>query len=214
MLLLTAGTGRRAKGTGEMAAYDPVEVIAGLFASEGAAGYLGEPVTQAAHMLQTGTLAEQAAADDALVAAALLHDVGHFASARPAADLMARTDNRHGQAGADWLAQWFGPDVTEPVRLHVDAKRYLCACVPGYAAALSGASAYSLDSQGGPMRDDELPAFEANPYAAAACRVRRWDDAAKEGGAPVPDFEYFRPLLRRLLRQSPWFDSRPLPPRI
>ncbi|MGO8887757.1 MAG: HD domain-containing protein [Streptosporangiaceae bacterium] len=197
-----------------MAADDPVEIIAGLFASEGAAGYLGEPVTQAAHMLQTGALAEQAGADDALIAAALLHDVGHFTGIVSGEDLMRGLDNRHSYSGASWLAQWFGPDITEPVRLHVDAKRYLCACVPGYAAALSEASAYTLGVQGGPMKDDELAEFEANSYAAAACRVRRWDDAAKDPAAAFPPFDRFRPLLHRLLRQSAWSGSRPtLPPR-
>jgi phosphonate degradation associated HDIG domain protein len=194
-----------------MAADDPVDIVAGLFESEGAADYLGEPVTQAAHMLQAGTLAEESGADDALIAAALLHDVGHFTGAVTGQDLMRGTDNRHSHTGASWLSRWFGPDVTEPVRLHVDAKRYLCACVPGYAAALSPASAYALSVQGGPMKDEELAEFEANPYAAIACRVRRWDDAAKDPDAPVPTFEHFRPVLRRLVRQSAWSDSRPAP---
>jgi len=145
----------------------------------------------------------QHTADDALIAAALLHDVGHFTGTVTGQDLMRGTDNRHSHTGASWLSQWFGLDVTEPVRLHVDAKRYLCACVPGYAAALSPASVYTLRVQGGPMRDDELAEFEASPYAAAACRVRRWDDAAKDPDALVPPFDHFRPVLRRLVRQSP-----------
>ena len=89
-----------------------------------------------------------------------------------------------------------------PLRLHVDAKRYLCASVPGYAARLSPASAHTLESQGGPMRGPEFAEFEANPYAAAACRVRRWDDAAKDPRAPTPSFDHFRPVLRRLVRHS------------
>jgi gamma-butyrobetaine dioxygenase len=91
--------------------------------------------------------------------------------------------------------------VTEPVRLHVDAKRYLCTAVPGYAAGLSAASAHTLRVQGGPMQRPELAAFEANPHAAAACRVRRWDDAAKDPEAAVPPFDHFRPVLGRLARQ-------------
>ncbi|HEY2550874.1 MAG TPA: HD domain-containing protein [Streptosporangiaceae bacterium] len=185
-----------------LAAGDPVDIIAELFASEGAAEYFGEPVTQAAHMLQAATLAERDGADDALIAAALLHDVGHFTGALTGRDLMAGTDDRHSETGAAWLAQWFGEAVTEPVRLHVDAKRYLCAAVPNYGAALSQASEYTLAVQGGPMRGAELEAFEANPYAAAACRVRRWDDAAKDPRAAVPGFGHFAPLLRRLARQS------------
>jgi len=104
-----------------MATDDPVGVIADLFASEGAADYLGEPVTQAAHMLQAAVLAERDGADDALIAAALLHDVGHFTGTVTGQDLMRGTDNRHSHTGASWLSQWFGLDVTEPVRLHVEA---------------------------------------------------------------------------------------------
>jgi phosphonate degradation associated HDIG domain protein len=183
-----------------MSADDAVRVIADLFESEGAAEYLGEPVTQAAHMLQAATLAERDSAGDALIAAALLHDVGHFAGALTGHDLMRGTDTRHGEAGAAWLAQWFGEGVTEPVRLHVAAKRYLCAVEPGYAAALSPASVYTLGVQGGPMQDAELAEFEANQYAAAAVRVRRWDDAAKDPGAQVPRLRHFENVLRALAR--------------
>jgi gamma-butyrobetaine dioxygenase len=184
-----------------MTAGDAVRAIAGLFASEGAAEYLGEPVTQAAHMLQAAMLAERDRAPDALVAAALLHDVGHFSgTALTGHDLMRGTDTRHGEAGASWLAQWFGEEVTEPVRLHVAAKRYLCAVEPGYAAALSPASVYTLGVQGGPMQGGEVAEFAANRYAAAAVRVRRWDDAAKDPAAQPPPFGHFENLLRTLLR--------------
>jgi gamma-butyrobetaine dioxygenase len=175
-------------------------MIAALFASEGAAGYLGEPVSQAAHMLQAGALAERAGATSDLVAATLLHDVGHFTGTRTGEDLMRGTDNRHGEQGAAWLAQWFGPEVTEPVRLHVAAKRYLCAVEPGYLSRLSPASVFTLGVQGGPMRPDEILAFEANPHAGPACQVRRWDDQAKDPDAPVPPFEHFAPLLAALAR--------------
>jgi len=178
----------------------PVGIIAGLFASEGADEYLGEPVTQAAHMLQAAALAEKDGAPPALVAAALLHDVGHFHGAVTGHDLMRGTDNRHSHTGADWLAQWFGPEVTEPVRLHVAAKRYLCATEPGYAATLSPASVYTLGVQGGPMQGAELEEFTASPYAADAVRVRRWDDQAKDPQAGAPEFTHFRPLLSKLLR--------------
>jgi gamma-butyrobetaine dioxygenase len=180
----------------------PVAVIAALFASEGAADYLGEPVTQAAHMLQAAALAEHAAAPPALIAAALLHDVGHFTAAISGQDLMRGTDNRHSDQGAAWLAQWFGPAVTEPVRLHVAAKRYLCATDPGYFGQLSAASVYTLGVQGGPMRGEELARFEADPYAADACRVRRWDDAAKEPAAQVPPIGHYDAILRRLARTA------------
>ena len=187
-----------ASGGASAAAADPVEVIAELFASEGLADYLGEDVTQAVHMLQTAALAERDGAGDALIAAALLHDVGHFTGTVTGQDLMAGTDNRHSEQGAAWLARWFGPEVTEPVRLHVDAKRYLCATEPGYLELLSPASVYTLGVQGGPMQGAELAEFEASPHAAGACRVRRWDDAAKDPAAPVPPLDHFRPVLRRL----------------
>ncbi|MGY0235269.1 phosphonate degradation HD-domain oxygenase [Longispora urticae] len=178
----------------------PVDTLADLFAGAGAADYLGEDVTQAVHMLQAATLAEAAGAPDTLVAAALLHDVGHFTGEVTGADLMAGTDNRHSHAGADWLARWFPVAVTDPVRLHVAAKRYLCAVEPDYHARLSAASVYTLGVQGGPMSPEEIASFEAEPHAGAAVAVRRWDDAAKDPAAPTRDFAHFRPVLERVLR--------------
>ena len=180
-------------------AQGPVAIIAELFASEGAAGYLGEAVTQSAHMLQAAALAEQAGVRPALIAAALLHDVGHFTGTVTGRDLMQGTDNRHSEQGATWLAQWFGAEVTEPVRLHVDAKRYLCAVEPGYLEKLSPASVYTLGVQGGPMRAAELAEFDASPFAADACQVRRWDDEAKDPDVLVPPFEHFAAMLSSLL---------------
>ncbi|MEV6924362.1 phosphonate degradation HD-domain oxygenase [Dactylosporangium sp. NPDC051485] len=172
-----------------------------LFGSDGAREYLGEPVTQAEHMLQAAALAERAGAPDALVAAALLHDVGHFHGVLTGADLMAGTDNRHSDTGADWLAQWFGPEVCEPVRLHVAAKRYLCAVEPGYHDRLSEASKYTLGVQGGPMSAQEAQRFAAHPYAADAVALRRWDEQAKDPSAEVPDFAQYQGLLQRLARE-------------
>lgn len=185
-----------------MTAGDPVEVIAELFAGEGAADYLGEAVTQAEHMLQAAALAEQAGASPALIAAALLHDVGHFTGTVTGRDLMHGTDNRHSDQGADWLAQWFGADVTEPVRLHVAAKRYLCAVEPGYLERLSPASVYTLGVQGGPMRPEEITAFRDSEYSQDACQLRRWDDEAKDPEARPPSFEHFAPYLRALAATS------------
>ena len=181
---------------------NPVGQIADLFAKQGAAEYLGEAVTQAAHMLQAAHLAEREGAHDALVAAALLHDVGHFTGVVSGHELMSGTDNRHSDTGADWLAQWFGPEVTEPVRMHVPAKRYLCAVETGYAETLSPASVYTLGVQGGPMQATELAEFAASPYAQDACRLRRWDDAAKDPAADVPPFAHFRSLLARLAKED------------
>jgi len=185
-----------------MTGSDPVAVIGELFASEGAADYLGEPVTQAEHMLQAAALAEQAGAPPALVVAALLHDVGHFTGTVTGRDLMHGTDNRHSEQGAAWLAQWFGPEVTEPVRLHVAAKRYLCAVEPDYLAKLSPASVYTLGVQGGPMQPDEIADFEASPHARDACQVRRWDDQAKDPAARPPALAHFAGYLRARWRKA------------
>ncbi|MFD5086576.1 phosphonate degradation HD-domain oxygenase [Kitasatospora sp. NPDC058406] len=177
-----------------------LDAIAELFAGEGAGEYLGEAVTMAEHMLQAGALAEAAGAAPHLVAAALLHDVGHFQGALHGRDLMEGQDNRHSDTGADWLARWFGPEVTDPVRLHVSAKRYLCAVEPGYRARLSEASEYTLRVQGGPMSEEQAAAFAAHPGAEDAVAVRRWDEQAKEADADTPGFAHFRPLLAALMR--------------
>jgi gamma-butyrobetaine dioxygenase len=191
----------------------PVDVLGELFESAGAADYLGEPVTVAAHMLQAGALAEADGAPPELVAAALLHDIGHLplpphpggpdpVGGLTGHDLMAGTDNRHGASGAAWLAAWFPPEVTEPIRLHVPAKRYLCAVEPAYFGLLSEASVYTLSVQGGPMTPDEALAFEASRWAGDAISVRRWDDRAKDPVAEPPGFGHFRPLLERLTRNN------------
>ena len=171
-----------------------VEAIAELFAGPGARDYLGEPVTIGIHMRQAGRLAGAAGADGAdgsLVAAALLHDIGH---------LRNETDSRHGDAGAQWLSQWFGAAVTEPVRLHVAAKRYLCATEPGYFGLLSEESVRTLALQGGPMTAGQAAAFGKLPFARDAVAVRRWDDEAKDPAVTPPEFGYFAPLLARLVR--------------
>jgi gamma-butyrobetaine dioxygenase len=179
--------------------HDPVDEIAALFAGPGADDYLGERVTQAQHMCQAGTLAQSAGAPDELVAAALLHDVGHLHGELSGHDLMSGTDNRHSDTGAAWLSRWFPAGVTEPIRLHVAAKRYLCAVEPAYFARLSPASVFTLDLQGGPLDAEEVRAFEQEPYHAEAVALRRWDDSAKDPAAVTHPFDHFRPLLSRLL---------------
>jgi gamma-butyrobetaine dioxygenase len=170
-----------------------IEELSLLFTGPGAAEYLGEPVTIGVHMRQAGALAEAAGAPAALVAAALLHDVGH---------LRAETDARHGEQGANWLSAWFGPEVTEPVRLHVAAKRYLCATEPDYYAALSEESKRTLELQGGPMDAGDIRRFEQGKYAKDAVAVRRWDDQAKEPAVTPPEFGHFAPLLNGLLENG------------
>jgi gamma-butyrobetaine dioxygenase len=168
----------------------PLEAIGELFAGPGARAYLGEPVTIGAHMLQAAALAERASADSTLVAAALLHDIGH---------LCHETDAGHAEAGARWLRRWFGPAVTEPVRLHVAAKRYLCATEPGYLGRLSAESVRTLTLQGGPMTAEEASRFLALAHARGAVAVRRWDEAAKDPAVVPPPFSHFAPLLAGLV---------------
>ncbi|MDH6142048.1 gamma-butyrobetaine dioxygenase [Kitasatospora sp. GP30] len=183
-----------------------LDELAELFEGEGAGEYLGEAVTQAEHMLQAAALAQREGAPEALVAAALLHDVGHFFDKHSTGvvtgrQLMAGQDNRHSETGADWLAQWFPSSVTEPIRLHVAAKRYLCTVEPAYRARLSEASEYTLQVQGGPLTEEQAAAFAALPGAADAVAVRRWDDAAKTSGAGTPCFDDYRPLLARRMAE-------------
>jgi gamma-butyrobetaine dioxygenase len=169
--------------------------LADLFTTRGATEYLREAVSIATHMLQAGALAEAAGAAPELVAAALLHDVGHLMA--PTSDDM---DAQHEEMGARWLAACgFSKAVTEPVRLHVAAKRYLCALEPMYFEGLSPASRHSLLLQGGVMTEDEAQAFALLEYADAAVAVRRWDEAAKDPARATPAFEHFRPLLEELL---------------
>ena len=175
-----------------------VETVRSLFASRGGANYLGEAVSISMHMLQAGALAVAAGAPDALIAAALLHDVGHLV-----APTSAQHDARHEDSGARWLAELgFPPDVTEPVRLHVAAKRYLCAVEPTYLEALSPASIRSLELQGGVMSAQEANAFAQLEYAAGAVAVRRWDEAAKDPTASAAAFDDFAPTLAKLCANS------------
>jgi gamma-butyrobetaine dioxygenase len=169
----------------------PIDLIAQLFAGEGVRSYLGEEVSLATHMLQAAALAESSAASEHLVVASLLHDVGHF-------EAIGRGDHRHEDSGADWLAQWFPAGVSEPVRLHVTAKRYLCAVEPGYHGRLSQASIHPLRLQGGPLTQTEAEAFTKLPYALDAVAVRRWDEAAKDPTVTTLPFEHFRSLLEQI----------------
>jgi gamma-butyrobetaine dioxygenase len=181
---------------------DPIDAIAALFAGEGMREYFGEAVSVGVHMLQAATLAENSGAPDHLVAAALLHDIGHVRGVQIAHILLSGTTDRHEEVGAGWLSAWFPAEVIEPVRLHVAAKRYLCAVEQDYLASLSRESACTLRRQGGPMSSREVREFEQSPHAQAAIAVRRWDEAAKDPAAQTPDFDHFRPVLERVLASS------------
>jgi phosphonate degradation associated HDIG domain protein len=175
-----------------------VPFIADLLTRRGAESYLGEAVTMQAHMLQAAHLAEQEGAEDALVAAALLHDIGHYTGEFGEDYIEQGVDDLHEEAGARVLEAFFPPLVVACVRQHVAAKRYLCATEPDYFAKLSPASVATLALQGGPMSADEVAAFEREPFHREAVRVRRWDEAAKEPGAAIPGFDHYAPLLQRV----------------
>jgi phosphonate degradation associated HDIG domain protein len=162
----------------------------------------GEDVTQLEHALQCAHLAAEEGADEALVAAALLHDYGHFFEGRGDAAERDGTDEHHEAHGAAMLRRWFGPDVTTPIALHVAAKRYLCAMEPGYEAALSPASTLSLTLQGGRFTPDQARKFAETPFADDAVRLRRWDDAGKIVGAVIPPLESYAGLLARVARPA------------
>jgi phosphonate degradation associated HDIG domain protein len=177
-----------------------VDEICELFATKGHAAYVGEPVSQLEHALQAAHHAETAGASDALVVAALLHDIGHLVHKLPEDAADRGIDTRHEKLGQAWLARYCGPEVTEPVRLHVPAKRYLCATDAEYLSQLSPASVQSLALQGGPLDADELTQFERNPWYRDAVALRRWDDLAKVPGLDVPPLDHYRARLAMILK--------------
>jgi phosphonate degradation associated HDIG domain protein len=180
-----------------------LDTIDDLFRRKGAALYGGEAITQTEHALQAAMLAEQSGAPAAAIAAALLHDVGHLLHDLPDNVADSGTDDVHEELGYRWLCDHFPPEVAEPVRLHVDAKRYLCAVDERYFATLSPASVQSLRLQGGPMTADEVRSFEAGPFFERSVELRRWDDEAKIPGLQTPDLGHFRQYLANVIRQHP-----------
>lgn len=178
------------------------DTVFAMFTNRGDEAYYGESVSQTEHALQAAHAAEEEKASAALIVAALLHDIGHLLHGGPEDLADHGVDDRHEVVGRAWLARHFGPEVTEPVRLHVPAKRYLCRVDPAYQAKLSPASVVSLQLQGGAMSAEEAREFEANPFAADAVRLRRWDDLAKIVGLEVPGLEHYRERVDSLLKTT------------
>ncbi len=178
----------------------PIDQIIERLRRGAAAEYGSDGVTQLEHALQCAALAEAADAEPRLIVAALLHDIGHLVHDLGRDPARRGIDDRHEVRGREWLGKWFAEDVTGPVRLHVDAKRYLCATDPDYFAILSPASVRSLALQDGPFPTALAEGFIGLPHAKAAVQLRRWDEGAKIPGRATPDLEHFRGYLDMSLR--------------
>lgn len=177
-----------------------LEELAGLLEGKGARRYGLSSVNQLQHALQAALLAEQAQCGAALITAALLHDIGHMVHGLGENPADEGIDDRHEELGRAYLAPLFGPEVTDPVRLHVPAKRYLCATEADYFARLSADSVLSLKLQGGPMSEPEVAAFRALPHADAAVQLRRFDEEAKVADLVTPPVAHFLPYVQACLR--------------
>lgn len=175
------------------------EVLA-LYGARGAGVYFGERVSMTEHGLQAAWFAKAEAAPEPLIIAALLHDVGHLLEAVPDDIADWTSDARHEEVGSRWLAARFDASISEPVRLHVPAKRYLCATDADYLRQLSSASVHTLALQGGPMSSEEARAFEREPHYRAAVRVRRWDDQGKVAGLETAPLEAYLDMLNAAAR--------------
>ena len=159
----------------------------------------GEGISQLEHAVQCAAFAERDGADAALVTATLLHDIGHLLHDLPADVADSGIDTQHEASGSAWLSRHFGLAVTEPVRMHVAAKRYLATMEPGYFEQLSDASKLSLRLQGGPMTATQAAAFAAEPFFADAIRLRRWDEEGKIVGYHGPVLDHFLPRVQACL---------------
>ena len=195
----TPGTTLRNAACATLTSTNVVAFLADVFARRGTDEYLGEPVSMAEHMLQAARCAEKAGQPAGVVAAALLHDIGHFTSEFGTYAPTDTVDKHHEDAGADLLAPFFPPLVTDCVRHHVAAKRYLCATRPEYLNKLSPASVHTLSLQGGPMDAASVAAFEINPHHQAIVKVRIYDDTGKRAGTPTKSFDDYTPMLQKLV---------------
>ncbi|MEP6971450.1 MAG: HD domain-containing protein [Betaproteobacteria bacterium] len=176
-----------------------VAFLADIFARRGAEEYLGEPVTMAEHMLQAAQCAQDAGQSSAVIVAALLHDIGHFTSEFGTYSPDDVVGKHHEDAGAAVLAPFFPPQVTDCVRFHVAAKRYLCATRPEYFQKLSTASVHTLMLQGGPMGSSEAAAFERNAHWRDVIKVRVYDDTGKRSGVPTKTFVDYMPMVQQVV---------------
>jgi phosphonate degradation associated HDIG domain protein len=184
-----------------------IDDIRELFDRYGHLSYSGEPVTQRQHALQCAMLAERGKASDALVAAALLHDLGHLLNLQGETPTARGIDDVHQYFVVPFLRPLLPDSVLEPIRLHVDAKRYLCAVDYDYHDRLSADSKRSLGLQGGVFSREEAVAFARKPYAADAVRLRQWDDEAKDPALPTPELDHFLEVVGRVTKSITGADN-------
>jgi phosphonate degradation associated HDIG domain protein len=185
------------------AQFDSPEAVLDLLATRGHESYFGEPVTVLEHCLEAAYFAREAEGSEELIAAALLHDVGHLLHQEGEDVAEQGHDTRHEELADVLLSAHLPQAVTAPIRLHVAAKRYLCSADPAYLNALSPSSLLSLKLQGGPMSQAEMQAFLAAPFAQEAIALRHWDDESKIPALPVPPVESYLPLLKALWQPAP-----------
>ncbi|KIC11360.1 phosphodiesterase [Leisingera sp. ANG-M1] len=176
-----------------------VAFIGDIFDRRGDEEYLGEPVTMTEHMLQGATIAETNGQPEEIIVGALLHDIGHFTSEFGTFSMDDTEDRFHEEAGAEVLEQFFPSVITDCVRYHVAAKRYLCATKPEYFNRLSEASIHSLNLQGGPMNAEEVAEMEKNPNLKQIIAVRYLDEAGKRADMETPDYWHFAPMVQRMV---------------
>ncbi len=178
-----------------------------LFEARGGEQYSGEPVTQLQHALQTAALGEAVGASDALVTAALLHDLGHLLHDLGDTPSMRGVDDAHQYRALPFLRGLFDDEVLDAVKLHVDAKRYLCATRPAYHASLSDDSKRSLLLQGGIFSYAQAESFIAQPGAEGAVSLRQWDDLAKDADKVTPPLTHFMQRAQRCLKSGSAVDA-------
>ena len=180
---------------------NPTDQIRDLFSERGHLAY-GEGVSELQHALQAASLAQKDNAPNSLIVAALLHDIGHLLHGLSEDVADQDIDGHHERIGEKWLEEYFGPEISQPVRLHVAAKRYQCTVNPDYLAQLSPASTKSFVLQGDKMNEDEVSAFEKNPFFKDALQLRTWDDNAKDPEMETPLLEHYLPLVKAALVSS------------
>ena len=178
-----------------------LETIEKTFNKRGKESYGIEPVTQLQHALQCALMAEEAQATNAQVVASLLHDIGHIMHDDDLPDADTENyDDRHEEKAYEWLLENFGAAVADPVRLHVNAKRYLCTIDQDYEKKLTPTSYKSFLDQGGYMGEEELNQFKREPFYQEAVQLRIWDDLAKDSEKVTPDLNHYLPTIAACLK--------------